>query len=202
MKMRRGICLTEMLVVMGTSTVALLASIGLLQQALTQQRYAEEQCSVHRVAERLTMQFRQDVHAARSAEWTGAAGEGVLRLRLPATAARASNADVQYAIQGGEVTRVVRPLTVDGQQDPSQPLHRDSFVFSNGYRIELRRWDTPDRLQLLISHERLPQATGRATTSESSRGDAGARTIAHVLAIVGKQVEFPVAAPGSEGEQP
>jgi len=193
MNMRRGVCLTEVLVVMGTSTVALLAAIGLLRQAMTQQRYAEEQCHVHRVAERLTAQFRQDVHAAR---WIGTVGESELRLRLSATAALGSEADVRYAINGGEVTRVVRPLPVDGQQDPIGPSHRDSFLFSDGYRVELRRWDSPDRLQLLILQDRLPLAAG-----ESARRDAGARTIAHVVAIAGRDVGFQVAASGDEGDR-
>ena len=200
MNMRRGVCLTEILVVMGTSTVALLASIGLLQQAMRQQRFAEEQCHVHRVAERLTVLFRQDVHAAQSAEWVGTTQESELRLRLSATATLSSEAEVRYAVDGGEVTRVVRPLPADGQQDPAGPSHRDSFLFSDDYRIELRRWDSPDRLQLLILHNRLPRVLAAETVEGSRRVDGGTRTIAHVVAIVGKHIGLPVASTSSEGD--
>ncbi len=201
MNMRRGVCLTEVLVVMGTSTVALLAAIGLLQQAMTQQRYAEEQCHVHRVAERLTALFRQDVHAAQSAQWTGTVGEGELRLQLAATAALGSEVDVRYTVNGGEVTRVARPLPAEGPPDPAGPLHRDSFLFSDNHRIELRRWDSPDRLQLLILHNRLPRKSGTGAIGENPSGDSGARTIAHVLAIVGKHVGSQVATFGGEGDR-
>ena len=88
MNIRRGVSLTELLVVMGTSTVALMAGIGMLRQAMTQHRYAENEFSVHRVAERLTLQFRQDVHAAESVAWSDAANESELRLQVPARDAR------------------------------------------------------------------------------------------------------------------
>jgi hypothetical protein len=156
---------------------------------------------MHRVAERLTAQFRQDVHAAQSAQWIGAAGDGELRLRLSATAAIGLEADVQYTVKGGEVTRVLRPVQADGAPDPAGPPHRDSFLFSDDYRIELLRSDSPDRLQLLILQDRLPHVIDAVAVADNARGDVGARTIAHVLAIVGKHVELPVAASNSEGDR-
>lgn len=178
---RRAFSLTELLVVMGVSVVALVASTKLLRQVMTQQRSAGRDAQLEIVAQRLTWQFRQDVHAARTVELMSTPTEFTLRLSLPANVvddrwANDNPLEVRYEVDAGDVTRVVREANGD------VPVRREAFRFGDEHAVRVERLDAPDRLRLSVERFRLPRAVRAPDQPET----ATAQPFVNIEACVGR----------------
>lgn len=151
---RRGFTLTEMLVVMGLTSVVMTVGVGMLHRVMHQKRLADRDVVMHRVAERLSIKLREDVHRADRAELVVAdEGEQQLVLKLP---------------DESVVTYIVRQCTIDRvSTSKSEPAHRDRFQFPGNYRLEFS--DVQAR-QVSFTAVALPQAYA-ATANNDSTGE-------------------------------
>ena len=201
MNRRRGVSLTELLVVMGTSMVALTTAVRVLHQTMTCHQTAEKESHVQLVAQRLTAQFRQDVHAAETVEWSGAGHQGELRLSWSDATSEDPETEVVYSVRGGELTRVARSGRLAGETvESDNRVHRETFSFGDDFRIDLTRSDSPDRLRLTVGQYRLPAAARALRGSRFPDEEVEVRTVAHIEAIVGKHRPSSRAAPRNGGD--
>jgi hypothetical protein len=116
-----------------------------------QQRSADRDVVMHRVAERLSIKLREDVHRADRAELVIADDEQRLVLQQP---------------DESVVTYVVRQYTMERISTPkSEPAHRDWFPFPDNYRLEFS--DVSPRRVSLTAFA-LPQAYLATASTESS----------------------------------
>lgn len=121
---RRGFTLTELLVVMGMTSVVITVSVGMLHRIMHEQKSADRENIMHRLAERLSTRLRADVHSARNAQLVTSHDQVEQRLIL-----RQPNAiTVTYVARENVLERAVN-------QDDS-PTHRDRFEFPDNYRLE------------------------------------------------------------------
>ena len=202
MNRRRGVSFTELLVVMGTSMVALTTAVRVLHQTMTCHQTAENESHVQLVAQRLTAQFRQDVHAAETVQWSEAGHEGELRLSWSDATSEDPETEVVYSVRGGELTRVARSVRLadETESGPDKLVHRETFSFGEDFRIDLTRSDSPDRLRLTVGQYRLPAAARVLRESRFPDEEVEVRTVVHIDAIVGKHRPSSRAAPRNGGD--
>ena len=65
---KRGYSLVELLVVMGMSGVVFTVGVGMVHRVMHEQKFADRDNAMHRVAERLSTRLREDIHLADRAE--------------------------------------------------------------------------------------------------------------------------------------
>lgn len=202
MNRRRGVSLTELLVVMATSMVALTTAIRVLHQTMTCHQTAEKESHVQLVAQRLTAQFRQDVHAAANVAWSGAGHQGELRLSWSDATSADSATEVVYSVRGGELTRLARSGRLAGETESGSDnlVRRETFSFGDDYRIDLTRSDSPDRLRLTVGQYRLPPAASALRGARFPDEEVAVRTVVHIDAIVGKHRPSSHVAPRGGGD--
>ncbi len=81
MKRRRGVSLVEVIIVVGASTMVLTVGMGLMHKLLRSERSAAESLIHANSHARMSLQFREDAHAATGASVEGEPGaEQTLRL--------------------------------------------------------------------------------------------------------------------------
>jgi len=102
-KTRRGVSLTELLVLMSACSMILTTSAALLHRAMRTQSQARSFYDVERSSARLARQFRDDVHQASSATTAGAELDENVLARLQ----RADGRTVEYRHDGTTVLRVL-----------------------------------------------------------------------------------------------
>ena len=121
---RRGYSLTEVLVVMGMTSVVLTIGLGMVRRVMHEQRATERDNAMHRVAERLSTKLREDVGLATDAELIPARDGNRVRLVLHQPDERT----VTYAVGDNVIERT--------STRESEPTHRDSFRFPDNYVFE------------------------------------------------------------------
>ena len=118
---RSGYTLIELMVSMTMISTVIEISLGVVHRVMREQKLAEAENGVHRVAERLSNQLRQDVGAALRAEWGGPDEAAPFKLTLIQP-----NLVVSY-------TLTKRSLEREATTD-NAATHRDSFNFPARYR--------------------------------------------------------------------
>jgi hypothetical protein len=128
----------ELLLVMSACTVVLTLSSALIVRAMRTQMQSRAYGDAERNALRLSEQFRQDVHAAKSAATSNAAqrGNAFLKLQL------ATGQQVNYYLADGTVQRQ--------KSGNSHPSSRESFVFPAGIELSVRELSLPPRISLAV----------------------------------------------------
>ena len=150
---KRGHSLVELLVVMSMTSVIFTVGIGMLHRVMHEQKFADRDNLMHRVAERLSTKLRQDVHLADRAELTSSDAENEQRLVL-----NHSEGTVTYAVRYHVLEReAIRE---------GQPVHRDSFPFPDNYRLEFSEASTE---RVTFTAFAIPQAY-LATASDEPPG--------------------------------
>ena len=135
---RHAWSLIEMMVVISGCTVILTTSAALIHRTMRARADSQSFLDVERNANRLSAQFRADVHQATAAAVGDGSSDGVLlRLEFP------EQQRVEYRAVVGSV---VRTLSFDGR-----PKSRDHFAFDSASQIEVRELETPRRLVLTIA---------------------------------------------------
>jgi hypothetical protein len=147
--LRRGVSLTEMLVVMTACTVGFSLTGQLLCRVMRIYSQAQTHADVERTALRLATQFRRDVHAAKSAVTDSSAVEEdtLLLLHLP------DGSQLVYAYRSGAIIRqLVRAGDVAA---------REEFAFTDPIDIAVVASDAPPRISLTITVKRPQRPTSK-----------------------------------------
>ena len=175
---KRGYTLIELLVVMGMTSVVFTVGVGMVHRVMHEQKFADRDNAMHRVAERLSTRLREDVHRADRAEIVQSGDEGEQRLVLN----QPGGSIVTYAARDHVLER-------EAPQD-SGPTHRDSFQFPDNYRLEF--FDVSAE-RVTFTAFAIPQAY-LATHSDESPGreieSDVRRAVMHVEARVGRDHRF------------
>ena len=149
---RRGFSIIELLVVMGLTGVVLTVGLGMVHRVMREQKSADRDHAVHRVAARLSTKLREDVHLADRAELTASHDEGGQALVLQQPGERT----VTYAVRDNVLDRTsIRE---------GEPTHRDSFGFPDNFRLQF--FDAPAR-RVTFTASALPQAYVAAAGGKS-----------------------------------
>ena len=136
---RRGVSLTELLVVMTACTVVMTLTSQLICRVMRIQIESRAQFDVERNAMRLADQFRSDVHQAESAVTDAATlGENVL-LQLEF----ADGQQAEYSRHEGTVLRQVSRA--------QEPIAREEFEFPAACKLAIQETGSPPRLVLTLS---------------------------------------------------
>ncbi len=176
---KRGYSLTELLVVMGMTNVVLLVGVGTVHRVMHEQKSADRDNAMQRVAERLSTRLREDVHLAARAELIELDEEGAQRLVLN----QPGNRMVTYTVRDSDLERVAT--------GESGPTHRDSFRFPDNYRLQ---FDDVPAERVSFTAYAIPAAY-LATINVESRGMAETestvrRAVMHVDAGLGRDHRF------------
>lgn len=175
---RRGYTLAELLVVMGMTSVIFTVGVGIVHRVMHQQKFADRDNVMHRVAERVSTRLREDVNRAIGADLNRSGDQGEQRLELNQPDQRIVTYTVRESVLEREATR------------QSEPTHRDSFHFPDNYRLEF--FDVATE-QVTFTAYAIPQ-TYLATSGEESGGFVSEsdvrRAVMRVEASVGRDHRF------------
>ena len=138
-KLRHAMSLAELLAVVSACSVILTTSTVLLHRVMRAQSEARSFTDVERSAQRLSRQFRQDVHQATVAVLHNSnVKEGVfLQLQLP------NDRSLEYSRAEGNVLRV---LSQNGKVTA-----REEFAFPQTTELTVREQGSPKRISLSIT---------------------------------------------------
>jgi len=159
MNKSRGFTLVEMLATISSASVLLVLATGVLHRTMRFDSTCRQRAQVHRVAVRLSHDFRHDVHRAESFQVSGVAEEpSSILLELP---------------DGGNVTYQVTEQRVLREQPlASQQVARQTYDFPDDYKVSFLRAG-PRLAELTVEHD--PHLIG-----------VEPQTVVHVQAEVGR----------------
>jgi hypothetical protein len=154
-KSRRGVSLTELLVLMSSCTMILSMCGVLLHRVMRIEIDSRAFVAAERTSQRLSRQFRQDVHQATAAELDHSklANNVFLKLQLP------DNEIVEYSLVKGNV---LRTLSRGGKASA-----REEFAFEPSCKLSVRRDESPARIVLSIVSPALEPTSGAAKQLQS-----------------------------------
>lgn len=149
MRSRRGYTLIELCVTMSVGSGLMVLAVGLVHQSLTLASTARSRADQHRTFDRLTNDFRSDVHLA-----TGADANDPQRLELR----RDGGAIVRYESVGGDAnrTRIRREQRVDGTV-----VRQEFYQFESSLVVAFEALEQPARLSVELSAESIPIGQSR-----------------------------------------
>jgi hypothetical protein len=153
--MRRGVSLTELLVLMSSCVLILQMSAMLLHRAMRIELDSRSFIEAERSCSRLEHQFREDIHEAISVNIKNAkptAGE-FLVLQLPEAQT------VTYSRSNGNIGRVM--------SRQGKVLARDDFAFQSSSSVEVREQELPKRVILSITGPALDDTGGKVKQLQS-----------------------------------
>jgi hypothetical protein len=182
---RRGVSLTELLVVMSASTVVLTLSSALVCRVMRVQVESRSHADAERDSLRLSEQFRRDAHLAEAAVTNRAelGGDGFVRLQL------ADGQQVDYSLKNGVVRR---SLSAGGKR-----VARDEFKFPAGCEVSVRQDGTPSKLTLALTSKSFEIRH----SSEKHAFEVPSYPVSlQVESILGRDLRF--ASPGKQGASP
>jgi hypothetical protein len=168
---RRAASLAELLVIMSACTIILTTSVQLIHRAMHSQSASRAFLDCERSAQRLSQQFRSDVHEATSATIENDASNAtpVLRLTL------AGDQTVEYRSAHDSILRLAT--------QHSKPVSRDEFAFRSPLEWSIQQEDSPHRLILSVT----AGAVGSPTPGEElPPGAFAAPTLLEVEAGIGR----------------
>ena len=139
MRRRRAISLVELLALMSGASLVLGLSASLVHQAMRSQSQTRYFFDVERNAQRLSRQFRQDVHGASEASVldAGSDEQRVFQLRLP------EGKTVEYRRDAEKTVRVVTSPT-------GEPMWREYFSFGTFPELEVTEVESPPGWMLSV----------------------------------------------------
>jgi hypothetical protein len=148
-KLRRGVSLTELLLLMSSYTVILSMCGVLLHRVMRVEIDSRSFVEVERTSTRLSRQFRQDVNQAVTAETdaTSLQNSAFLRLQL------SDNQSIEYRWLEGSV---VRTLFQDGRGSA-----HEEFAFDPSCKLIVRQDKPANRIVLSIAREALDSISDR-----------------------------------------
>ena len=176
---RRGYTLTELLVVMGMTSVIMTAGLGMVHRIMDAQRLAEHDQRAHLVAERLSRQLRQDVHFALEAELmpSGDRTGQILVLTHP------DENVVEYVVHRNVLGRT--------SARSSESTHCDSFQFPEHSLLQFSDVSNEHvTFEAAIAPGKYLPIEGDA--SADGRNEDVRRTLVHVKAAVGRDHRFQI----------
>jgi hypothetical protein len=153
--MRRGVSLTELLVLMSSCVLILQMSAMLLHRAMRIEVDSRSFIETERSCARLDHQFRDDVHDAISVSINNAKptdGEFLL-LQLP------QDQTVAYSRSNGNIGRV---MSREGKV-----IGRDEFTFQPSCKVDVREEELPKRVILSITSPPLDETSGKVKQLQS-----------------------------------
>ncbi len=177
MRHRRAVSLAEVLVVLSLSSAILPVGIGLIHRVMNEQTRARNDQDMHRVAERLTRQFRQDIHrTTQVANQDDTAGRtDALQLQLP------DQDTVAYAVLENVVTRT---HTCNGDA----AIHREEYSFSSDCEIKFQENSAPHRVLLTVRENAV--IANPAPSAGPAEQSVEPRVLVHIDAVVGRDHRF------------
>ena len=173
-----GHSLTELLVVMSMTSVVFTVGVGLVHRLMHEQKFADRDNAMHRVAERLSTRLREDVHLAISAKLFPPGDESEQRLELNQPGQRT----VAYTIVENILEREATGI--------SGPRHRDGFQFPDNYLLQFHNVSAE---RVTFTAYALPQAHMMSASEESRRAELESETrraVMHLEARVGQDHRF------------
>ena len=154
-KSRRGVSLTELLLLMSSYTIILSMCAVLLHRVMRVEIDSRSFVDAERAAGRLSRQFRHDVHQATAAEVDGSklAKSTFLQLQLP------DNRTVEYSRVNGNVLRTMSRSGKTGA--------REEFAFEPSCKLAVRQDESPKRLVLSITSPALESTSDKVEQLQS-----------------------------------
>ncbi len=154
-KSRRGVSLTEMLVLMSSCTMILTLCTVLLHRVMRVEIDSRAFVDAERTSERLGHQFRQDVHQATAAEMDASRLKNDVFLQLQF----ADDQTVEYrGVKGNVLRTVTHGGTVAG---------REEFAFEPSCKLAVHGDESPKRIALSIMSPTLESTTDKAEQLQS-----------------------------------
>ena len=147
---RRGVSLTELLVLMSSCTMILTMCTVLLHRVMRVQIESRAFVDAERTSERLSHQFRQDIHQATAAELDGSQlkNDVFLQLQLP------DNQTIEYSRVKGSVMRTV--------SHSGLVAGREEFAFEPSCKLVVHKDEAPKRIVLSIMSPGLESTSDKA----------------------------------------
>ena len=147
---RRGVSLTELLLLMSSCTMILSLCGLLLHRVMQVEVKSRAFVDIERTAQRLGRQFRSDVHRAVAVEVDRAKlpENVVLQLQLPEAQA------VEYRFQRGILFRT--------SLHNGEPGSREEFAFAPSCKLSVQQMKSPDRIALTMLNGVLDPAADKA----------------------------------------
>jgi prepilin-type N-terminal cleavage/methylation domain-containing protein len=175
---KRGYSLTELLVVMSMTSMVLTAGMGMVHRVMHEQKSVDRNNAMHRVAERLSTQLREDVHGASRADVILADDNGEQRLVLYHPGERT----VTYTVRNNALQRAAICK--------SEPTRHDSFQFPDNYHAQFFDSSAQRVTFTVFAHWRtyLAAAHDNSPTEDFQRDVL--RAVMHVEASVGRNRRF------------
>lgn len=156
-KARRGVSLTELLLLMSSYTIILSMCAVLLHRVMRVEIDSRSFVDAERTSQRLSRQFRQDVHQATTAELDGSKLKNDIFLQLQ----RPDSQTVAYSRVNGNVLRTV--------SHSGKSMAREEFAFEPSCKLAIRQDESPKRLVLSITSPALESTSDKAEQLQSYR---------------------------------
>ena len=176
MRRKRAISLVELLAVMSGCSLVLGLTASLVHQAMRSQSQTRYFFDVERNAQRLSRQFRIDVHgaveASLNANFTDEGGE--FRLRFP---------DGETVTYRREAEKIVRVVT----SPPGEPRAREEYSFGAALTLEMTEVDNPPGWKLSVVA--VPPSPSKNAPPASANIRAAPVRL-QVLATLGRDLRF------------
>jgi hypothetical protein len=174
-KSRRGVSLTELLMLMSSCTMILSLCAVLLHRVMRVEIESRSFVAAEQTSERLGHQFREDVHQATAAETAGSKlnKDVILRLQLP------DDQTIEYMHANGNVLRTASHNGKVGA--------RDEFAFEPACKLSIHQVESPRRLVLSITSPALELASDR---TEQLQAYKALPVGLYVEASIGRDVAF------------
>jgi hypothetical protein len=170
---RRGVSLTELLLLMSACTMILSMCTVLLYRVMRVEIDSRSFVDAERTSARLSRQTRQDIHQATAVEVDGAnTANGVfLRIQLP------DNENIAYGRVNGNILRT--------ESHGDKVAGRDEFAFEPSCKLEASEDKAAKRIVLLMTSPPLDEASNKA---EQLRSYQSVPVGLHVEASIGRDV--------------
>jgi hypothetical protein len=154
-KLRHGVSLTELLLLMSMYTIILSMCAVLLHRVMRVETDSRSFVDAERTSARLSRQFRQDARQATAvdADASKLKNDAFLKLQLP------SKQTVEYRWVDGNVLRTV---SHDGKT-----VARNEFAFEPSCKLTIREDESPRRVVLSIISSALDSTSDRAEQLKS-----------------------------------
>ncbi len=156
-KSRRGISLTELMVLMSATTMILSMSAVLLHRVMRVQVDSRAFADVERSAARLSRQFRQDAHRATTVTVESAKLKSnvLVELQLP------MNETIEYSRANGNILRT--------DSRSGKVASREEFAFQPTCKVSVTNAPTPNFVVLSVTAPRLDAKSSKEDQLQSYR---------------------------------
>lgn len=139
---RMGSALIEVLLAMSSGSVVFLLSIGLIHQSMHWSKRVQERSGTLSQQQRLSLQWRQDVHASERIEQESAEAVALVD---------AQGQRIEYRAEQGWVHRTVYAAAAEPTAEcVGAREHYDRFRIGDEFRIRFEQLDAPKRVAVVI----------------------------------------------------